>query len=420
MLDARWPMFDGRWPNSWYCAELPGVCVIARQATRLSNTAFSACRSKLEAENIRLCIDPVQYQEFGHRPSNIGHRTSAIEHPASNIQYPVSLRMSSTHYPVIIVGGGPIGMACAIAAHKAGLPYLILEKGSLVNSLYHYPVNMTFFSTSERLEIGNVPFVSNNPKPTRLEALEYYRRVAGSFQLNIHLFEEVLSVGRASDNSSFLVSTNKAQYTAGHVIIATGFYDIPYRLNVPGEDLPKVTHYYKDPHFYAFQKVLVAGAQNSAVDAALETWRKGAEVTMVIRGEEIGKRVKYWVRPDILNRIQEGSIKAFYHSSIIEIREQEVDLQTPEGKITIKNDWVIAATGYQPNLEFLRKTGIQLSEDDVLCPFINEETHETNVAGIYLAGVICGGMNTHRLFIENSREHADKIVESIKKKLAAN
>lgn len=324
--------------------------------------------------------------------------------------------MSSTHYPIIIVGGGPIGLACAIAAQKAGLPYLILEKGSLVNSLYHYPVNMTFFSTSERLEIGNVPFVSNNPKPTRSEALEYYRRVTSSFHLNIHLFEEVLSIDRLSGNAGFGVKTGKAQYTANYIIIATGFYDIPYRLNIPGEDLPKVTHYYKDPNFYAFQKVLVIGAQNSAVDAALETWRKGAEVTMVIRGEEIGKRVKYWVRPDILNRIQEGSIKALYHSSVTAIREQEVNIQTPDGMITIENDWVIAATGYQPNLDFLRKTGIRLSDDEVMCPYIHEETHETNVPGIYLAGVICGGMNTHRLFIENSREHADKIIQHIRNK----
>lgn len=322
--------------------------------------------------------------------------------------------MSSIHYPIIIVGGGPIGMACAIAAQKAGLPYLILEKGCLVNSLYHYPLNMTFFSTSERLEIGQVPFVSNNPKPTRMEALEYYRRVAGSFHLNIHLFEEVLSVDRLSGAIAFRVTTSKAKYTADHIIIATGFYDIPYRLNVPGENLPKVTHYYKDPHFYAFQKVVVVGAQNSAVDAALETWRKGAEVTMVIKGEDIGKRVKYWVRPDILNRIQEGSIKALYHSSVTAIREHEVDIHTPDGMITLENDWVIAATGYQPNLDFLRKIGIRLSEDEVLSPYINEDTHETNVPGIYLAGVICGGMNTHRLFIENSREHADKIIQSIK------
>lgn len=304
-------------------------------------------------------------------------------------------------------------MACAIAAQKAGLSSLILEKGTLVNSLYNYPVNMTFFSTSERLEIGSVPFVSNNPKPTRLEALEYYRRVATSFRLNIHLFEEVLTVAAQKDGNGFDVITPKGKYTAAKIIIATGFYDIPYKLNVPGEELPKVTHYYKDPHFYAFQKVLVIGAQNSAVDAALETWRKGAEVTMVIRGEEIGKRVKYWVRPDIINRIQEGSIKALYNSAVMAIREHEVDLQTPDGLTTIENDWVIAATGYQPDLDFLRRIGIELSADEVMCPVLNNETHETSVKGIYLAGVICGGMNTHRLFIENSREHAEKIVAHI-------
>ncbi len=271
---------------------------------------------------------------------------------------------------------------------------------------------MTFFSTSERLEIDNIPFVSNNAKPTRNEALEYYRRVAVSGQLNIHLFEEVLEVKK--QETAFNIKTSKTNYTAEYIIICTGFYDIPYLLNVPGEDLPKVTHYYKDPHFYAFQKVLVVGAQNSAVDAALETWRKGAEVTMVIRKEEIGQRVKYWVRPDIINRIEEGSIKAYYNSSIKEIRELEVDIQTPDGILTVANDRVIALTGYQPNLQFLRSMGIQLSDDEVMSPVINQDTHETNVKNIFLAGVICGGMNTHRLFIENSREHAVKIIETIK------
>ena len=213
------------------------------------------------------------------------------------------------HYGIIIIGGGPIGLACALEAKKNGLDYLILEKGSLVNSIYHYPANMTFFSTSERLEIGGVPFVSNNPKPTRAEALEYYRRVTTSYQLNIHLYEAVKSVTNTA--GIFTITSSKDVYTAKNIIIATGFYDIPYLLNVPGEDLPKVTHYYKEPHPYAFQKVLVVGAQNSSVDAALETWRKGAEVTMVIRKEDIGARVKYWVRPDIINRIREGSIKAY-------------------------------------------------------------------------------------------------------------
>lgn len=233
---------------------------------------------------------------------------------------------------MIIIGGGPIGIACALEAKKRNIDYLILEKGALVNSLYNYPVNMTFFSTSERLEIGNVPFVSNNPKPTRNEALEYYRRVAADNHVNIHLFEEVTQVNKipASNKGQWYeVVTNKTTYQANHIIISTGFYDIPYLLNVPGEDLPKVKHYYKDPHYYAFQKVIVVGAQNSAVDAALETWRKGAEVTMVIRGPEIGQRVKYWVRPDIENRIKEGSIKAYYNSRIIGIKEKEVEIETP-------------------------------------------------------------------------------------------
>jgi thioredoxin reductase (NADPH) len=315
------------------------------------------------------------------------------------------------HFTVIIIGGGPIGLACAIEAQKAGLEYLILEKGCLVNSLYNYPVNMTFFSTSERLEIGGVPFVSNNAKPTRPEALEYYRRVATSRELKIHLFEEVKEV--SARQTGFSVLTNKATYTADNIIIATGFYDIPYLLNVPGETLPKVTHYYKEPHSYAFQKVLVVGAQNSAVDAALETWRKGAEVTMVIRAEDIGQRVKYWVRPDIVNRIKEGSIRAFYQSTVSSIREDEVDIQTPEGIVTIANDRVIALTGYQPDLGFLQRAGITLAADAVRKPDYLEESHETNIPGIFLAGVICGGMNTHRLFIENSREHAVKIIAAI-------
>jgi len=320
------------------------------------------------------------------------------------------------HYTIIIIGGGPIGLACALEAKKNGLDYCVLEKGALVNSLYNYPSNMTFFSTSERLEIGGVPFVSNNPKPTRAEALEYYRRVAASNQLNIHLYEAVQSVDSNSIGTKkiFAVSTNKAVYTSNNIIIATGFYDIPYLLNVPGESLPKVTHYYKEPHPYAFQRVLVVGAQNSSVDAALETWRKGAEVTMVVRKEEIGARVKYWVRPDIINRIQEGSIKAYFNSTVKEIREHEVDLQTPGGLVTIANDWVIATTGYQPNLDFLRSIGIELSNDEIRCPTVHEETQETNISNIFLAGVICGGMNTHRLFIENSRVHADKIIHTIK------
>jgi thioredoxin reductase (NADPH) len=324
----------------------------------------------------------------------------------------------ATHYSLIIIGGGPIGIACALEAKKAGLNYLILEKGTLVNSLYNYPVNMTFFSTSERLEVGGVPFVSNNPKPRRAEALEYYRRVAQDNRLNIHLFEEVLAVNRSREaqRSLFHISTNKESYSANNIIIVTGFYDIPYLLNIPGEDLPKVKHYYDDPHYYSFQKVVVVGAQNSAVDAALETWRKGAEVTMVVRKPDIGQRVKYWVRPDIDNRIKEGSIKAYFNSCLKEIRENEVVIHSPEGDVVLANDWVLSLTGYQPNLSFLKAMDIELSDDDIRKPVYDENTHETNVPGIYLAGVICGGMNTHRLFIENSREHAQKILAHIASK----
>lgn len=312
---------------------------------------------------------------------------------------------------LVIIGGGPIGLACALEAKKEGLSYVILEKGALVNSLYNYPINMTFFSTSERLEIGGVPFVSNSPKPTRPEALEYYRRVAISGGLHINLFEEVLKVEKG--NEIFNVTTIKQTYTCKNIIIATGFYDIPYLLNVPGENLPKVKHYYKDPHYYAFQKVLVVGAANSAIDVALETWRKGAEVTMVVRNDKISDRVKYWVKPDIENRIAEGSIKAYFNSTVAEIRELEADINTPEGLVTIENDWVLAMTGYQPNMKFLKDMGIILSDDAVLRPEVDEDTQQTNVPGVYLAGVICGGMNTHRLFIENSRVHAEKIIKSI-------
>lgn len=323
--------------------------------------------------------------------------------------------MEKNIFDVIIIGAGPIGLAAGIEAKKAGLHYLILEKGVLVNSLYNYPVNMTFFSTSERLEIGAVPFVSNNNKPTRSEALEYYRRIVTSFDLKIHLFEKVNEV-KKSDHIFKLISS-KAEYQTRNIIISTGFYDIPYLLNVKGEVLPKVKHYYDDPHYYAFQNVLVIGAANSAIDAALETWRKGAKVTMVIRGSEISNRVKYWVKPDIENRIKEGSIKAYFNSAVKEIREHEVDITTPDGIVTIENDWVLAMTGYQPDLHFLQSLGITISADEVCKPSYSESNFESNVEGIYLAGVICGGMNTHLLFIENSREHAQKIVDDISKKL---
>lgn len=337
-------------------------------------------------------------------------------------------------YDIFIIGAGPIGLACGLAAKRANLSYIIVDKGTLVNSLYNYPANMTFFSTSDRLEIGDVPFVSSNVKPTRNESLEYYRRVADSHKLNVHLFEEVLDVAPnpkgefesaetlmpKSDIQNpkytvggYSVKTSKADYRADNIILATGFYDIPNTLNIPGEDLPKVTHYYKEPHFYYNQKVVVVGANNSAVDAALETYRKGAEVTMVIREEEIGHRVKYWVRPDIVNRITEGSIKAYFQSHLAAVRPFEVDIQTPEGLVTIPNDFVVAATGYQPNFAFLRKIGIHLSEDEKLYPQYDRVTQLSNMPNIYLAGVVCGGMDTHVWFIENSRVHAETIVNHI-------
>lgn len=316
-------------------------------------------------------------------------------------------------YEVLIIGAGPIGMACAIEAKKAGLSYVIVEKGALVNSLYNYPVFMTFFSTSQRLEIGDVPFVSINPKPNRNEAVEYYRRVAEKFSLNIHLFERVEKVQKAS-YGLFDVQTAKRSYRAKYVIVSTGFYDVPVLMNIPGEELPKVTHYYKDPHQYAFQRVLVVGANNSAIDAALETYRKGAQVTLVIRGQEIGSYVKYWVRPDIENRIKEGEIKVYYGSTLTSIEPDTVQLQTPEGPVVLENDFVIAMTGYTPDFKLLKNLGLELSGDAANCPIYNPETMESSIPGFYLAGVVCGGMDTHKWFIENSRVHAVQIFDHIR------
>lgn len=321
------------------------------------------------------------------------------------------------HFDLIIIGGGPIGLACALEAKKKNISYCILEKGCLVNSLYNYPYNMTFFSTSERLEIGGIPFVSISAKPTRSESLEYYRRACVSAGLHIRLQEEVLNVSKdGEDGELYALATAKGTFSARYIIVATGFYGIPVLMNVPGEDLPKVTHYYKEPHFYAMQKVAVVGANNSAVDAALETYRKGADVTMIIREKEIGRRVKYWVKPDIENRIAEGSIKAYFNSTVKSITEHSIDIQTPDGIVTIPNDYVIAMTGYKPDFSLLNNMGIELSTDGLLKPTYNPLTNETNQPGIYLAGVVCGGLDTHSWFIENSREHAVLILNDIAKK----
>ena len=313
---------------------------------------------------------------------------------------------------VLIIGAGPIGLACGIEAKKAHLSYVILEKGCLVNSIYHYPKNMTFFSTSEKIEIGDVPFISHSPRPTRSEALEYYRRVTMSWNLRVNLYEKVISIHR--DDVFFKISTTKNQYYAKHIIISSGFYDIPFTLNIPGEKLPKVKHYYDDPHPYFNMNVVVVGAANSAVDVSLEIHRKGAKsVTMVIREEEISHQVKYWVRPDIVNRINEGAIQAFFNSSLTRIEEKSVKIDTPEGAISIPNDFVLAMTGYQPNFSLLENLGIKLQNDPYKTPVYDKNSMETNVRGIYLAGVICGGLKTNIWFIENSRIHAQQIIKHI-------
>ena len=315
------------------------------------------------------------------------------------------------NYDVIIIGAGPIGLACAIEAKKAGLHYLILEKGCLVNSIYHYPLNMTFFSTSDRLEIGDVPFISHGPKPNRTEALEYYRRVCAFYELQVHLYEQVESVKKTS--TGFEIVTSQSTYQSNAVILSLGFYDLPFLLNVPGENLSKVKHYYDEPHPYFAQKIVVVGAANSAVDVALETWRKGAYVTMVIRETTIRESVKYWVKPDIENRIGEGSITAYFNSEIREIKQGSVRIQTPEGEKEIENDFVLAMTGYQPPFDFMKSIGIQFQEDEFHTPIYNETTMETNVPGLCLAGVVCGGLKTNKWFIENSRVHAEMIMKSL-------
>jgi thioredoxin reductase (NADPH) len=321
----------------------------------------------------------------------------------------------TSHYDVIIVGGGPIGIACALECKELELSYLVLEKGTLVNSLYHYPKGMQFFSSSDNLSLKSTPFISKEPKPFRDEALAYYRTIAQSEQLNIKLFERVEDVSK--DQEIFSVTTSKGHYQSRAVIIATGFFDIPNKLNIPGEDLEKVTHYFNDPHYYANQKVVVVGANNSAVDAALSCYRAGAEVTMIVRGKEIGDRVKYWVRPEIINRIEDGSITAFFESSLERIEPHSVALSTPSGVQSIANDFVLLMTGYKPDYAFLSRIGIQIDEDANQTPIVNEETLESSVDGLYLAGVVLGGLKTNLWFIENSREHAQRIGARIKQNI---
>ncbi len=314
---------------------------------------------------------------------------------------------------VLIVGAGPIGLNCGIVAKQKGVSHLILDKGVLVNSVFNFPVNMTFFSTSNLLEIGNIPFVSHGDKPTRREAMEYFRRVREQYDLNVNYFETVTNIQKI--DGVFHVTSSKNTYRAQNVVLATGFYGLPYKMNVKGEDLPKVKHYYDEPHYYIGQKVLVVGAANSACDVAMETYHKNAEVTMAIRGDQLSKRVKYWIKPNIENRIKEGSIKAYFNTTVEEIKEDSVILKTPDGLVTLENDFVLAMTGYRPDYDFFEKIGLEFQNDEYRTPVMDEDTLETNIPGLYLAGVAAAGLKTSKFFIENTRIHAGMIMKAIQR-----
>lgn len=316
---------------------------------------------------------------------------------------------------IIIIGAGPIGLATAITLKQKDIPAKIIERGCVVNSIFNYPKDMTFFSTSDRLEIGGVPFISHGPKPTRREALEYYRRAAETHELDIHVYEEVNQVDGKDGN--FTVQTDKNSYSASKVVVATGFYDIAKKMNIPGEELNKVSHYYDEAHPYAWQDVLVIGGGNSAVDAALETYRTNANVTLAVRNSALKETVKYWVKPDIENRIKNGEITGYFNTEIKEIKPEEVVLNTPEGEKVIPNDFVLAMTGYKPNFQLMTTFGIDLTKDEKKMPVYDEETLETNRKGMYVAGVVCGGMDTSSLFIENTRVHAEHIASHIEQTL---
>ena len=288
-------------------------------------------------------------------------------------------------FDVLIIGAGPIGLACGIEANNNSLSYIIIEKGCLVNSIFNYPTNMTFFSTSERIEIGNIPFVSHGDKPSRREALEYYRRVNSFYELNVKTYEKVISVKKVNEENFYKITTDKNIYFAKNIIIATGYYDNANYLNIPGEELAKVKHYFDEPHPYVNHKVVVIGAGNSAVDVALELFRVGADVTMIIRESEIKPSIKYWVKPDIENRIKEGSIKSYFNSEVTEIRENEIIVKTPDGVIEIENDFVFSMTGYHSDYKFLKEIGIEVNENSDLLINFNKDTFETKLKGIYLS-----------------------------------
>lgn len=313
-------------------------------------------------------------------------------------------------FDAVIVGAGPTGLACGIELKKRGMAALILDKGCLCNSIYHYPTHMVFFTTPELLEIGGIPMTSLGEKPGRTEALKYYRRVAEYFKLRVHQYERVLTI--AGEDGDFVVKTNKDTYEARKIVLATGYYDLPNLLNVPGEDLEKVIHYYKEPHPYYDHDVIVVGAKNSAAIASLELYWTGARVTLLHRGPGIHNNVKYWIKPNIENRIKNGEIKAYFNSTIAEIRQTEVDIRTPNGLLTLKNDFVFALTGYHPDLEFMGSLGIRL-DPHTQRPRTNPDTLESDRPGVYLAGVIVAGMHTNEIFIENGRFHGEKIAEAI-------
>jgi len=322
-------------------------------------------------------------------------------------------------FDVLVVGAGPTGLACAIEAQRAGMAALLVEKGCLVNSLFHYPANLVFFTTPELLEIGDMPFSSPNQKPTRPEALEYYRKVADHYRLDIRQYERVEHV-EGSDGDFIVHAVDRLDstraYRARKLVLATGYYDLPNIMHVPGEDLPKVAHYYREPHPYYDSDVLVIGGKNSAAIAALDLYRHGARVTVVHRGTGMSPSVKYWIKPDIENRIKAGEIKGYFQSRVTEILSDEVVIDTPEGEARVRNDFVFALTGYHPDFGFLQKLGIRLTERDCR-PVCNPETLESNVSGIYLAGVIVAGSATSEIFIENGRFHGRQIAADVSRKL---
>jgi len=320
-------------------------------------------------------------------------------------------------YDVICIGAGPTGLASAIEAKRAGLRPLVIDKGVLCNSIYHYPVNMVFFTTPELLEIGDLPFVSAAEKPTRVEALKYYRKCVEHYELELRLGEAVTQVEGSDGNfrvhtlSTELVPRNNV-YSARKLIVATGYYDLPNRLGVPGEDLPHVSHYYTEPHPYWRRDVVVIGGRNSAAEAALDLYRTGARVTLVHRRAELGPTIKYWVRPDIENRIKAGQVKALFNTHVVRIEPEFVLVKGPEGEKQVPAVEVFALTGYHPDFEFLRQLGVKL-DPQTNKPAFDPQTLESNVPGIYLAGVIIGGIHTSEIFIENGRFHGKQIIAAL-------